>query len=202
MGGKLASILKRASLVFLGICQWFWTHVSKGILLPQHSPLTSFAFLDSQTHSTSPCQQAVLPQYGYILQTQKRYQDSPPQLPSIYSGIGLGVYQGEIVVFRQMAVGERHWVMSKLRFEDLSQLPDSMLSDVYLSSCFLRLSRTQSDLVRKGLQTKDAMRLMKSLCPLADCLDKLLLGEYDDGNLAPVPKKDKGKQCHLRCLIH
>lgn len=55
------------------------------------------------------------------------FDDRNPQLPAIYSGIGVGVYQGEIVTFRQMAVGEKRWVVSKLQPEDLSLLSPSTL---------------------------------------------------------------------------
>lgn len=96
------------------------------------------------------------------------------QLPPIYSGIGLGVYQGEVVVFLQMAIGEKRWTVSKLRFEDLSQLPSSTLSEVCLLLCLLRLNNKQSDLVKTGLQTKGGIELMKSYCSQAGNLEKLL----------------------------
>ena len=190
--------------------RWFWTLVLREIRLLHHS-LVPFSFsLDTppahdQYSSTSPHWQAVLPEYGYMFQTQKECYDRPAQLPAIYSRIGLGVCQGEVVVFLQMAVGERRWTVSRLRSENLAQLPDSILSDLYLAQCFLRLFRTQSDLVMTGLQTKGAIELMKSLCPLADNLDKLLTSE--EGGNSPLIGETLGFQrqqsrCSLRCLVN
>ncbi len=200
LDSSLVSLQKVLS-EFLGKCQWFWTLVLQETRLFQIVLFPSFAAHDNQNCSTSHDRLAVLPQYGYIFQRQGQNQNSPLPLPAIYSGIGLGVYQGEIVVFRQMAIGDRRWVVSKLRFEDFPQLPDSVLSDVFLTSCLLRLSHIQSDLVRKGLQEKSAMQLMKSLCPLADNLYKLQTNEGGDDNLSLESRTSKEKRCHLKCLV-
>lgn len=100
--------------------------------------------------------------------------DKTTRLPPIYSGIGLGVYQGEVVTFRLMAVGEKRWVVSTLRFEDLSLFPPSLLSEVWSVFGLLCLNSIQSDLVKKGLQTKGGIELMRSYCPQAGNPDKLL----------------------------
>jgi hypothetical protein len=94
--------------------------------------------------------------------------------------------------------------VSKLRFEDLSQLPDSILSDVLLTLCFLRLSHTQSDFVKQGLQRKGTIELVKSRCPLADNLDRSLVAEGDGNNLSTEgsTKNQQGQnQFHQLCLV-
>jgi len=96
----------------------------------------------------------------------QRIRDKTTQLAPIYSGIGLGVYQGEAVVFLQMAVGEKRWLVSRLRFADLTLFPSSVQQDVALLSCLLYLGGTQSDLVKTGLQTQDGIELMRTHCPL------------------------------------
>jgi hypothetical protein len=187
--------------VLLGRCQWFWIHALRGTLLRPFLLSPSFSLLGSQSHPISHRSSAVLPQYGCIFQEGNRGQGTTPRLPAIYSGIGLGVYQGEAVVFLQMAIGERRWTASKLRFEDLAQLPDSVLSDVFLTSCFLRLHRIRPDLVKTGLQKRDALQLMKSLCPLVDNLDMLQVDGDAVGNPLLEYKTGRGKRCPLRCLV-
>ena len=130
--------------------------------------------------------------------------DKKQQLPSIYSGIGLGVYQGEAVVFLQMAVGEKRWIVSKLQFEDLALLPSLIQSEVSLLLCLLRLNKTQSDLLKQGLQTKGGIELMKCYCPKVDNAHKSPLNEEDENNLSIVRKTEfplLQKQCHQECLI-
>ena len=128
------------------------------------------------------------PQKTSEFQCQSQHLDMTTQLPSIYSGIGVGVYQGEAVVFLQMAIGETRWTVSKLRFEDLALFQTSIQSEISLLLCLLRLNNIQPDLVKSGLQTKDGIELMRSLCPLADNLSKLLRGEEDGDNPA-IPKR-------------
>ncbi len=149
-------------------------------------------------------QQDYVPQSLLVCQNESQSSDKTARLPSIYSGIGLGVYQGEVVTFRQMAVGEKHWVVSKLRFEDLRQLPSSILSEVCLLLCLLCLNNRQSDLVKMDLQMKGGIELMKSYCPQADSLDKSLSEIMVYNNLSPEDKptnQQQQSQYHPECLI-
>ncbi len=190
-------------------CLWFWTEVLRGIrqVLLSLTPSSLFPYnpnCSPQYISTSQYQQVRLPQNILECQSHKQCHDKIQQLPSIYSGIGLGVYQGEIVTFRLMAIGDKRWVVSKLRYEDLSQLPPSVLSEVCLELCLLRLYRIQSDLVKNGLQTKGGIELMKSYCPQADNLNKLLIDEADGNNPSVVLRPEflqQQNQCHLKCLV-
>ena len=184
----LTKILKMAPAV-RDKCLSFLMIILRGIKASLFQLIFSFSYLNSdlslaKSVSNAPSRQAVLPQYGYTFQKTGQSLYKTPQLPAIYSGIGLGVYQGETVVFRQMATGEKRWVMSKLQFEDLNQLPHSILSDLCLTLCFLRLSHKQSDLLKQGLQTKGVIELMKYHCPQADNLDMLLKEISDDDNHA------------------
>ncbi len=129
-----------------------------------------------QANANVPSLQDYVPQKSLESHNENQQLDKITQLPSIYSGIGLGVYQGEVVVFLQMAIGEKCWLVSKLRFEDLSLFPLSIQSQICLLLCLLRLNNRQSDLVKMGLQTKGGIELMRSYCPQADNLDKLLSG--------------------------
>lgn len=161
--------------------------------------LSSSALHSCQAESNEVSPQDCVPQKTSSCQRHVQQPDTTAQLPAIYSGIGLGVYQGEAVVFLQMAVGERRWTVSKLRFEDLALFPYSILSEVCLLLCLLRLNNIQSDLVKNGLQTKGGIELMRSLCPLAGNLDKLLASEADGSNPALLGQRECQRQ-QSQCL--
>ena len=188
-------------------CLWFLTAILRGIGQVPLLPISSYLSPNNPTNislfaSTFPYPQVKSPQNEQESQIQEKHLDKLQRLPSIYSGIGVGVYQGEVVTFRLMAIGERRWVVSKLRFEDLSQLPDSIVSEVSLTLCLLRLHRIQSELVKNGLQTRGGIELMKSYCPLVGSLDKLLVGEADGNNLAipiQLENQQRQSQCPLVC---
>jgi hypothetical protein len=189
-------------------CLWFLTGFLQEIRqrffppvffsLPQESVACS---LSKQT--TYIFQSGQLHENEQVSLSLTQQNDTIQQLPSIYSGIGVGVYQGEIVTFRLMAIGERRWVVSKLRSEDLSQLPRQTLSEVCLELCLLRLHHTQPDLLMNGLRTTGGIELMKSLCPLAGNLDKLLKdGEvYSSPSIQELPdNQQQQNRLPLICL--
>lgn len=123
------------------------------------------------------------------------------QLSPIYSGIGLGVYQGEAVVFLQMAMGERRWLVSKLRFADLNLLPSSLQQDLALLSCLIYLNGTQSDLVKKGLQTLGAIELMRTHCPLVHNQSKSQTTVVDGDTTATAPTQGEQIAGEQSCQV-
>jgi hypothetical protein len=90
-------------------------------------------------------------------------------LPPIYSGIGLGVYSGDIVVSRLMAIGEKRWVVNNLQFDDLRYLPLSLISDLQCLINFLRLIHQQSAFLKKDLQTQYDIKLMQFYLRKSGC---------------------------------
>lgn len=207
----MGSKIRHYAVTILGKCFWLWTLVLQGIKqslrLPTPSVLSQDNGLCGQQTTQISLQTTYLfpsgqsPQKEQECQSHVGYLDKTQRLPSIYSGIGLGVYQGEIVTFRLMAVGERRWVVSRLRYEDLNQLPHSILSEVCLELCLLRLYHTQPDLVKNGLQTKGGIELMKSHCPSADSLDMLLSSEAVKDNHVFGDKLKQEKQYRQICSI-
>jgi hypothetical protein len=122
------------------------------------------------------------------------------QIPSIYSGIGMGVYVWGAVAIRQMAVGEKRWILSRLRFDDLGQLPPSMSQYLRYLACLLDVHHEQSDLVKNGLQTKSAIELGQYYCQQAQHQFKSVSSEGAESNHAVLELRDKGQQQGLSSL--
>jgi hypothetical protein len=100
-------------------------------------------------------------------------QNMTTPLPPIYSGIGLGVYQGEIVVFRLMTIGAKHLVMNNLRTDDLQYLPKSLLSDLQCLLDFLLRMRQQSSSLTTDSQMPLDIKLMRSYLAQPEHQDNL-----------------------------
>jgi len=122
------------------------------------------------------------------------------QKPSIYSGIGMGVYVWGAVAIRQMAVGEKRWILSRLQFDDLGQFPPSMSQYLRYLACLLDVHHEQSDLVKNGLQTKSAIELGQYYCQQAQLQSKSVSSEGTKSNHGLPELKEQGQQEGLLSL--
>lgn len=166
-------------------------------VLAHFSPMTHGPYA-----SSGVCQSEHVPQNAGEEQKDVLCHRGQSQLPAIYNGIGLGVYQGEAVVFLQMAYGERRWIVYKPPFDHLRWLPQSLVNDLSYLSCLLHLASTQPDLVKQRLQTQDGIALMRGSCPYAqshnasgtsaEVQDGLLVGDRLD---TPIPQNRPHQEC-------
>jgi hypothetical protein len=129
------------------------------------------------------------------------------QLPSIYSGIGVGVYQGEAVILLKMAVGERRWIVSKLRPQDLAQFPSSLQQEASLLPCvlhFLCLENTQSDSAKRDSQKLNGIESMRNHCPLAHNQPTSQTSVGDESTNATQTMQEAQilkNRCHQLCSV-
>ena len=118
--------------------------------------------LDYQLAQQCECENELEPVLEHAALPLLGVQGKTSQPLSIYSGIGLGVYEGEIVVLRQMSIGKRSWVVSKLRIDDFRYLQEESLSSLQCLLDFVYLYRKQPLSLKMDSQTLFDIKLMRS----------------------------------------
>ena len=115
---------------------------------------------------------------------------------TIYSETGVGVHQGECVIFRRWALlggtGTHPWVVDKLRYQDLEKLQHSMVQQLCCCACFLARHYKQSYSEKMDLQETIERELTK--CPHGheERLGQQLISEgIENADISAMPRLPK-----------
>jgi hypothetical protein len=185
-------------MILKAFLRWFITLWGKG--LSAWNGIGQMLLLGGNYQLPSQSSQLRPPLYSQLSYRWDEPLYSPPQKPSIYSGIGMGVYVWGAEAIRQMAVGEKRWILSRLQFDDLGQLPSSMAQYLRYLACLLDVYHEQPDLVKSDLQTKSAIELGQYYCQRARLQSKSVSSEGVKSNHELPELKEQGQQEGLLSL--
>ena len=113
------------------------------------------------------------------------YEAHQSQDNTIYSQIGVGVYQGEAIVFRRWAFGTTYpqWMIYKLQDQYPNEIPDGMSQSLRCLAALLEQYTKQPSLWKSNLQMKVGTELVKWYPQQIQCELRLVLLQEGQSNL-------------------
>ena len=193
------------------IIQW-WSHAKKRSLLSLLTPsfvrklfrmLLSLVFAIPKYPLDEPQDKK---EFSNLLKYAEAHQ---LQDNTIYSPIGMGVYQGEAVVFRKWELGGSHpqWMVYKLQDQNPNEIPENASQSFLCLASILEQYKKQPSLWKNYLQKKVGVELVKLYPEQIQCGYTLSLMKDARNNLAIDNKtqllkkqqQQKTKQS-LKCL--